>query len=191
MTVRVLTPDDAAEFAALRLLGLERHPEAFATSADDWRQAPLSRAVAQLAPAEAAAGRFVVGAFDRGQDGSESGPLVGLLGIRREARASVRHKASVWGFFVHCNARRRGLGGALLDAALAEARRLAGLAYLRIVLTVPNEAAGRLLASRGFVRYGLESGGLRTDSRAYDQAFLRCDLRAGSGEAEPRSPGGP
>ena len=42
MRTRTLTPDDAAGFAALRLLGLERHPEAFATSAEDWRAAPLS-----------------------------------------------------------------------------------------------------------------------------------------------------
>lgn len=181
MTVRILTPDDAEAFAALRLLGLEQHPEAFATSADDWRQAPASRAVAQLAPTEVAAGRFVVGAFDDAQGDAGRARLVGLIGIRREARASVRHKASVWGLFVRPESRRRGLGGALLDAALVEARRNEGLAYLRIVLTIPNEPAERLLASRGFVRYGVETGGLRTDSRAHDQAFLRCDL----GHPEP------
>jgi ribosomal protein S18 acetylase RimI-like enzyme len=171
MHLRVLIPDDAEAFSALRLLGLERHPEAFATAAEDWRAASPDRARAQLAAAETAAGRFVVGAFDEG------GALLGFVGVRREARESIRHKGSVWGLFVREGHRRQGVGGALLDAAVMTASSCDGFEYLRAVVTVTNAAPLRVFEARGFVRYGLETGGLRVGTAVHDQAFLRRSVR--------------
>ncbi len=39
--------------------------------------------------------------------------LVGLLGMNREERPSVRHKAGLWGFFVMPDHQNQGIGRAL------------------------------------------------------------------------------
>ena len=167
--VRLLTPHDAEAFSRLRLLGLEMHPQAFGTGAAAWRQATPEQVRAYVDPAAAAQDRFVLGAF-------VSDELVGQVGLRREARAAVHHKGSLWGLIVHPDHRRRGIGSSLLQSALDAARACEGLQYLRVVVTTDCEDAMRLFASHGFVRYGLEAGGLSLADAAYDQAFLRCDV---------------
>ena len=169
--VRPLTPADAAAFAALRLLGLERHPEAFGSSADAWRGASPEQVAALFASDAGAAERFVLGAFADGQ-------LVGVLGFRREARPAVRHKGSLWGLFVHPDHRRGGRGTALLTKALALAATYEGLRYVRAVVTVASVAALHLLEQGGFVRYGREPGGLLVGDTAHDQVFLLRSLDA-------------
>ena len=166
--IRRLTPADADAFYRLRLLGLETSPEAFATVAAAWRAASPERAGAALQ--SAVEGRFVLGAF-------EGNDLVGQVGVKREGRPSVRHKAGVWGLVVHPDHRRRGTGARLLQAAIDEARACEGLHYLRAVVTVSGDAI-RLFESAGFVRYGMEAGGLRIGDAAHDQAFLRFELVA-------------
>lgn len=167
--IRRLTPDDAEAFTRIRLLGLELHPEAFGTTADAWRAATPEQRSSALELGSPPTDRFVLGAFTEDR-------LVGLLGFKREGRASLRHKGSLWGFFVHPDHRRRGVGEELLTAALAEARNCDGLRYVRLVATTSCGDAIRVFESQGFVRYGLEAGGLRLGDACFDQAFLRCDL---------------
>lgn len=168
MTVRRLTPEDAPQFVALRHLGLERHPEAFATGAEAWRDPSPEAVAATLGSADAPWDRFVLGAFEEDR-------LVGLLGFKREPRASVRHKGSLWGFVVHPDHRRRGHGGALVRAAVEELRRAPGLEYVRLVVTLVDEDALRIFLAHGFVQYATERGGIRAGGRTFDQAFLRHD----------------
>ena len=167
--IRCLTPGDAHAFFRLRLLGLELHPEAFATSADAWREATPEQVEAALTSEGPARGRFVLGAFVADE-------LVGLLGFRRERRPSVQHKGSLWGFFVHPDHRRRGLGTGLLRAALDEVAALGGVSYVRLVLTAGADDAARVFRAQGFKRYGRELGGLRSGDVFFDQEFMRRDL---------------
>lgn len=167
--IRRLTPGDAVSFARLRLLGLEMHPEAFGTSADAWREASDEQRSAALSPGDEPADQFVLGAF-------EDDELVGVLGFKRERRESVRHKGSLWGLFVHPDHRRAGIGGRLIRAAIDEVRGCEGLEYLRLVASTASREAVRLFTFEGFVRYGLETGGLRAAGESHDQAFLRRDV---------------
>ena len=165
--IRRLTPTDADAFSAMRLLGLELHPEAFGTGAEAWRKATPAQRGARLEPADKPGDRFVLGAFDEDT-------LIGLIGFRREGKARVRHKGSLWGLFVHPDHRRRGVGAALLDTALEEARGGEGMRYVRVVVTLANEDAVRLFESSGFTRFGLEAGGLCLDGVDLDQVFMQC-----------------
>lgn len=167
--IRHLTPEDADAFSAMRLLGLELHPEAFGTGADAWRRATPARRGAGLEPVDNPGDRFVLGAFD-------GDTLVGLIGFRREGKARVRHKGGLWGFFVHPDHRRRGVGDALLQGALEAARAGEGMRYVRVVVTLANKDAVRRFESSGFIRYGLEVGGLCLNGLELDQAFMRREL---------------
>ena len=167
--IRRLAVADAEAFRELRHLGLERHPEAFGTGADAWRGPPEAAVAASMGSPDAPFERFVIGAF-------EDVRLVGMFGFKRDGRDTLRHKGTCWGLIVHPDHRRRGHGGALVDAMVAELRGAPGLAYVRIVVTTSPDDALRLFLTHGFVPYGTERGGLRLGERAYDQSFLRRDL---------------
>ena len=107
--VRRLGPDDAAAFQALRLEGLAAHPCAFAASPDEETgHSPLDLA-ARLER------QPVFGAFVGGE-------LVGIAGFAVPSRAKKRHKGQLWGVYVREAARGRGLGRALVLAAVEHAR---------------------------------------------------------------------
>src|ERR1700685_1482525 len=90
----------------------------------------------------------ILGAFveDRG--------LVGILGFAREARVKGGHIASFWGMYVSSEFRGRGIGAALVDDAIAHARKLGSVRQIVLSVTASNEAASSLYRSRGFERYG-------------------------------------
>ncbi len=170
--IRPLTPDDAEAFFAVRLRGLELHPEAYGTGADVWRKAPIEQVAAMLESGADPAARMVFGAFD----GEE---LIGVVGFRREGRVAIRHKGSIWGFFVDPRHRRRGVGGDLLRTALGHAASCEGMQYVRAVVTITDPTALHTFESVGFDRYGLERGALRVGNTSHDQAYLRRGLSDG------------
>ena len=163
--VRPLTVADRPEFLPLRLHSVTEHPECYATTAENVRSAPLAKTDALLSAG--ATGSVVFGAFDEA--------LVGVLGCKRDDRETVDHYATLWGFFLHQDARGRGLGAALLTAAIEHARGL-GLDYLRLGVPVSSDAALRVFEAQGFTRYGLEVGARKMGARRIDQAYLRLGL---------------
>jgi ribosomal protein S18 acetylase RimI-like enzyme len=164
--IRRLRADDQAAYAAVRLRGLELHPEAFGTGAADWKAGTPEQVRRSLegGPDDVALGAFVDGA------------LVGLVGLKREPKSSVRHKGTIWGFFVDPAQRRAGHGGALLAQVVEVARTLDGLTYVRALVTATSVAALKVFEAAGFTRYGLEEGGIQVDGQGFDQVYLRLEL---------------
>ncbi len=101
-----------------------------------------------------------------------------MIGPRREGRASVDHKGSLWGFFVRPAFRRAGVGRALLEEALARAAQM-GMRHVRIVTATSSVGALALFAAHGFERYGLEPDGIKDDTGYYDQVFMLRALGGG------------
>ena len=168
--IRILTSADHASFRELRLRALQQHPVAFATSAEAWAKASPERTVAFLQDSESPSPNFILGSF-------EGDRLTGMIGLRREGRASVDHKGSLWGFFVLPDFRRTGTGRALLKEALARAAGME-MRYVRIVTATSSEAALALFEAQGFERYGLEPDGIKDDDGYYDQVFMLRPLGA-------------
>jgi len=165
--IRRLQADDQVAYAAVRLRGLELHPEAFGTGAPDWKAGTPEQV--RLTLARGGGDDFVLGAF-------AADALVGLIGLKREKKFAVGHKATIWGFFVEPDHRRAGHGRALLAELVAVARTLEGLDFLRALVTTTNDAALRVFEAAGFTRYGLEQGGIQVAGQRHDQAYLRLDL---------------
>lgn len=168
--IRILGPDDAAAFQALRLRGLRESPEAFGSTYQAEADRPLEVIAERLA--EGGAGENVVlGAFD------EAGALGGVVGMYRDASHKARHLGHVWGMYVAPEARGRGVGRALLDAVVAHARGVPGLDRLNLGVVTANESARRLYLAAGFVTYGIEPDAYRMDSQSWDSELMTLALR--------------
>ena len=114
--IRLLTSDDADAWSERRIEALTAHPLLFGAPppADAARVVEFFRT--QLARTDCA----ILGAY-------EAARLNGIVGVLRESGAKERHKAVIWGMYVVPAARYRGIGRALLAAAVDEARRWVGV----------------------------------------------------------------
>lgn len=167
MLFRTLGPEDAAEFQALRLRGLQECPEAFASSHDEEAATPLSEIERRLQPRPDAA---ILGAF---KDGS----LVALVGVQREGMVKLAHKAFIWGMYVAPEARSLGIGTALLGRALAHAGEVLAVRQVNLGVNVRNQAAIALYKKLGFVQYGLERDFLLVDGQWHDEYQMVCRVQ--------------
>src|SRR5688572_2599629 len=84
--VRRLVPEDFDRYFNLRLEGLVDRPAAFTTDVDSWRKAEVSTLEAHLSP-ERSESPVIIGAWLGDRE------LIGLVGMNREERQSVAHKA--------------------------------------------------------------------------------------------------
>jgi ribosomal protein S18 acetylase RimI-like enzyme len=165
--IRILGPDDAEVYRALRLEALERDPKAFGRSATDYRREPLETIRSRFE----SPGATTLGAFLEGE-------LVGMATLVRQSGEKERHKANVFAVYVTERARRQGISRALLGGLLAHAREVSGLEQVLISVSVTQDAAQALYASLGFVVYGLEPRALKVDGEYVDEQHMVLMLRA-------------
>ena len=102
--------------------------------------------------------------------------LIATVGCDRKEGLKLRHKAMIWGMYVMPEWRGRALGRALLMAAIARAREVAGLEQLLLQLGIANAAAAALYKSLGFAAYGMEPRGLKIGDRYCDEYLMMLEL---------------
>ncbi len=155
--VRRLTAEDAEDFIALRLEGLSRHPKAFgadcagdiALGIEEWRRRLVAHSV--------------FGGF-------REGSLVAVAGLYRVSREKMRHKGQLWGVYVTEQARGFGLGRAVVESAVAEARQQ--VSQLMTSVSAGNLAALDLYLSLGFEPWGVQPRALKVDGQYIDEIEL-------------------
>jgi ribosomal protein S18 acetylase RimI-like enzyme len=161
---RRLALEDAAAFREVRLRSLREHPDMFLSTPEDW---DLDRDAYE----ERLAACPTFGAFADGR-------LVGVavLGVVGRTRPKERHKCEVWSVYTAPEARGRGVARAVMRLVIAEAGRR-GYEALVLCVASHNEAARRLYASLGFVRFGTEPGRMKmADGRSIDEDLLQLRL---------------
>lgn len=171
--VRPLGPGDAAPFQAFRLRALREAPEAFGSTYDEEVGLSLETVAGLLAPEDGPA-QVVLGAFTAEAPGGDA--LVGMAVCHRERRTKARHKATVGGMFVAPEARGLGVGRALLERVVAEARGWPGVEKLTLTVVERATAARALYRAAGFRPYGLEPDSLRQDGVRDTVEYLALDL---------------
>ena len=145
--IRRLVPLDLADYKTLRDSMLAAHPEAFTSDAAAERARTAESYLPRIGEDRPAGGEFTLGAWQREQ-------LVGAISCERDLRVKVRHIAHLVGMMVRDDLRGLGIGRALLDACIGQARAVTGLRMVTLSVTAGNAHAIRLYEGAGFVRYG-------------------------------------
>ena len=169
--IRPMAEPDLLAYKALRDAMLAGHPEAFTSDAETERQRDLSSYRNRLAGGSNGDTLFTLVALDDAR-------LIGALTCEREPRLKIKHIAHLIGMMVADTHRGRGIGRALLIAAIGKLRAAPGLAQVTLSVTATNRAAIGLYESQGFVRYGSLPDAIRlADGRrlAKDLMLLRLD----------------
>lgn len=162
MEVRLVRVDEAEEFRTLRLRALKEEPEAFGSTWEEENVRPLEQTVARLQADNITA----FGGYD------DDGRLMGMVRLWQEGGVKTAHKATIIGMYVAPEARGRGLGRLLLEAAIARAREIPGIEQLLLAVVATNAAARALYLSAGFQSYGLEPAALKLGDRYLDEELM-------------------
>jgi GNAT superfamily N-acetyltransferase len=166
LNIRRLRVADADVLVALRREALETEPLAFGASAEDDVVLLRESVRTFLGDHEEQA---VFGQVDRAD-------LIGMIGVFRASKVKQRHKATIWGMYVSPRARNKGVGRALLEAAVEQARGW-GLAQLQLSVSEAAPHAKRLYQTAGFRPWGQERRALQWKGRFVDEYHLVLDLR--------------
>jgi ribosomal protein S18 acetylase RimI-like enzyme len=167
MNIRKLEENDALRAQALRLESLQTDPESFGMSYEEESMWPLERTIERLRGASVDDAWF--GAFDDDR-------LIGIASFQRFRPLKANHRSEINAMYVTPDARKKGVGQALLDRLLLHARACDHLEQVRLSVAANNVAAKGLYASRGFIVYGLEPNGLRVDGKSIDLEYRMLRL---------------
>jgi RimJ/RimL family protein N-acetyltransferase len=162
--VRPAHPADADGLAKLgHAVGSE--PEGWLVSTNGWRDASDERRYLRAIRRYPNAAVYVA---------EEDGVIVGRLSIARDQHPASRHVADL-GLMVAADHRRRGVGTALLEAAVEWARQ-AGVRKLELHVFPWNKAAIALYDRFGFVREGYRRGHYRRGDEYVDAILMAYDV---------------
>lgn len=160
IAIRPARTEDAAALVALGA-AIGREPEAWLLTTDGWRTVGEERRYLRALRRHPDAAVFVA---------DDDGAVVGRLSIARDPHGASSHVADL-GLMVALGHRRRGIGRALLDQAVAWARD-AGVSKLELHVFPWNEPAIRLYERFGFQREGLRRGHYRRGDEYVDAIVM-------------------
>ena len=165
MNIRRLQIADASEYRAFRLRGLREHPDAFTSSFEEENLRPLADTEGRLGTpmTEKIWGAFVNGA------------MAGMVGLSHETRVKNRHKAVLVSMYVADEFTGRGLGRALVNTVLQDARDC-GVELVILTVTDSNQAACTLYAQAGFSAFGIEPDAIRANGISFGKQHMFLQL---------------
>ena len=166
VTIRAARADDAATLVELGST-VGREEGGWLLTTDAWRSVGDERRYLRALKRYPDAAVFVA------QDGEQ---VVGRLSVSRDGHPASRHVADV-GLLVAASHRRRGIGRALLEQAVAWAHD-AGVRKLELHVFPWNEPAIRLYERFGFEREGFRRGHYRRGGEYVDAILMALDLAA-------------
>jgi RimJ/RimL family protein N-acetyltransferase len=163
-TIRKAEPGDAAALVELgSQVGSE--PEGWLITANDWRSAADERRYLRALRRYPHASVMVA---------EEDGRIVGRLSLARDQHPASYHVADL-GLMVAASHRRRGIGRALLDAAVEWAQD-SGVRKLELHVFPHNEPALRMYEAYGFEREGYRREHYRRSGEYVDAIVMALSV---------------
>jgi RimJ/RimL family protein N-acetyltransferase len=174
MRISTLTPADVVAYRTLMLEAYEQAPDAFTITAAEREAEPESWWIKRIGSPDGLATSF--GAW-------KGSSLVGTVALEYSAKPKTRHSALVLGMYVQPQERGKGVGLALLNAAIAAASARPDILCLNLTLTEGNTPALRLYRSVGFVDWGTQPQAIRTESGLKGKVHMSLALSPSHAEA--------
>ena len=166
VVIRRAAPGDAAALVELGR-SVSAEPEGWLITDGGWRGVAEERRYLRAVRRSPHAAVFVADA---------GGEIVGRLSLARDAHPASLHVADL-GLMVAAGERRRGIGQALLEQAVAWAREV-GVEKLELHVFPHNEPAIRLYERFGFEREGLRRAHYRRGAELVDAVLMAYRVRA-------------
>lgn len=161
LQIREAAPADALKLRALRLEGLQAHPEAFGADYETDKNLPQSFWEKSLE------GNAMKTVFVAEADSD----LVGVSGIRRFDSSKMSHAAVIWGVYVSAKYRGEKVGEKLINACLDWAKQK-NLLSVKLAVATTNASAIRLYVKCGFQVYGLDPQVIKANGVFYDELLM-------------------
>jgi putative acetyltransferase len=174
IAIRPADPSDAPELVALAA-AVGQEPGEWLLTTETWRPVADERRYLKAVRRHADAAVYVA------LDGER---IVGRLSLARDPHPASPHVADL-GLMVAATHRRRGIGTALLEAAVSWAKG-SGVSKLELHVFPWNEPAIELYERFGFEREGLRRGHYLRNGEAVDALLMAYHLPSGS--ESPPSP---
>lgn len=156
---RLVGLDDIDDYVALRQEMLADCPWAFSASPDTDKACDRSFLLTVLG--DRTRQNAIVGAFDSERR------IVGAAGVVRERHPKRRHHALIWGVYVRPKWRGRGVGRAIVTAAVVTACEWSTegdpLMWVQLAVNERAKGAKRLYESLGFRIWGVEEDAIRIE----------------------------
>lgn len=165
--VRSIGSGEVSALYQLRLRALAEDPNAFDQTVEYAEEQGLSP-IAELV-ASAIAGRDLVLVA---QDGDK---LSALVMVSRSRRPRSQHRARLWGMWVAPEARRQGVGSALLTQAVQWCR-AQGIEMVDLWVVTDHRDAVRVYERAGFRICGTARDGMRWQGRPQDEHQMTLHL---------------
>ncbi|MCB2019317.1 MAG: N-acetyltransferase [Burkholderiaceae bacterium] len=172
VVLRAMGAADLAAYKMLRDGALAERPEAFTSDAAAEMRRPPETYLARLSGPADGGWPFTFTAW-LGER------LVGAVTCERDARLKVNHIGKIVGMMVEPDLRGKGIGRALLEACVGQARER-GLAVLTLTVTSDNAVAIDLYSRMGFVRYGRLERAIRVGAQFHAKDLMALDLDKGN-----------
>jgi RimJ/RimL family protein N-acetyltransferase len=148
--------------------------DAFTSTAEERALEPESWWIKRIADPKGLSASF--GAED--EDG-----LAGTVALEYSAKPKTKHLALLIGMFVRVRARGKGVGRALLKAALEQAAQRPGVEIVTLTVTEGNVPAMRLYQEAGFRAWGTQPMAITTPSGYKGKVHMWCNLAGHAREA--------
>ena len=158
IVIRRLERSELAAYKQLRETMLRGHPDAFSSDAGEAEALAPDAYLGRLGLDRPEGGVFTLAAW-AGAD------LAGAVSCERDRRLKVRHIVHLTAMMVRPDHAGRGIGRALLVAALDACRDAEGVVQVTLSVTAHNATAVRLYERAGFVRYASLERALRIGDR--------------------------
>lgn len=165
-----LQPRHAATYRALMLHAYAAHPHAFTSTAEERAALPLTWWESRLSDAEDA--EEVVLAV------TEDQTILGVAGLAFNNRTKARHKVSLFGMYVAPDQQNKGLGHALVSAALEYAASRPHALLVQLTVSENNPAAIGLYQRSGFASFGVEPWAVAIDDGFISKVHMSRLLNA-------------
>lgn len=165
MLVRKLTENDLEAVWNLRLQSVKHHPEVFSLTYEETLaqgKEPILRRLRQQDT------MFYLGAFEE--------HLVGMVRFAQEEGIKLRHQGLVASMYVVPERRGYGVGKALMQELIAQAKHFDGLEQIQLSVLTTNLAARRLYESCGFEVYGTAPRVIKWEGLYLDEDLMLLSL---------------